>query len=70
MSHLWGATTSKQYPQPVQTQLNLMYAWITGCNLDEAEKEPSEYISLNHFFKRKLKPGLRPIEDQAKLVRK
>ena len=40
--------------------------WFAGrykINLDEAEKSLNEYESLNAFFTRRLKPGLRPIAE-------
>jgi len=40
------------------------FARLYGINPDHAEKTIDEYTSLNDFFTRRLKPGLRPI-DQA-----
>ena len=39
------------------------YAVWTGINLEEAELPLSEYRTLDELFTRRLKPGLRPIDD-------
>ncbi|MFD2612337.1 archaetidylserine decarboxylase [Paenibacillus gansuensis] len=45
------------------------FAKIYGIRLEDAEKAVHEYQSLNEFFTRRLKPGLRPItEDTSALV--
>jgi phosphatidylserine decarboxylase len=44
------------------------FAKIYGISLDEAEKQWSEYVSLNDFFTRRLKTGLRPIDDAPQLL--
>lgn len=38
------------------------FASIYGIRLEDAEKPIEAYLSLNDFFTRKLKPGLRPID--------
>ncbi|OPA80154.1 phosphatidylserine decarboxylase [Paenibacillus selenitireducens] len=38
------------------------FAKIYGIRIDDAEKELQEYRTLNQFFTRRLKPGLRPID--------
>ncbi|KAI8867825.1 hypothetical protein GQ42DRAFT_167738 [Ramicandelaber brevisporus] len=35
---------------------------VYGVNVNEAERLPKEYSTMNEFFGRKLKPGVRPIE--------
>jgi phosphatidylserine decarboxylase len=45
------------------------FARIYGIRLEDAEKAAQEYKSLNDFFTRRLKPGLRPIdEDPTALI--
>lgn len=39
------------------------FAKIYGIPLEDAEKQWTEYVSLNDFFTRRLKKGLRPIDD-------
>lgn len=38
------------------------FAKTYGIRLEDAEKPFAEYVSLNEFFTRRLKPGLRPID--------
>ncbi|WP_010271100.1 archaetidylserine decarboxylase [Paenibacillus senegalensis] len=38
------------------------FAKTYGIRLEDAEKSPGDYQSLNEFFTRRLKPGLRPID--------
>lgn len=42
------------------------FAKIYGIPVEDAEKEIHEYESLNAFFTRKLKPGLRPLDPDPK----
>jgi len=45
------------------------FAQTYGIQVEDAEKHIKEYISLNDFFTRRLKPGLRPIhEDLTRVV--
>jgi hypothetical protein len=67
-SHLWGKLTSVQFPWPFQSVITNLYALAFGCNLDESEMSISNYPSLAHFFRRKLKDGARPIDESAQLV--
>jgi phosphatidylserine decarboxylase len=39
-----------------------------GIRIEDAEKHISEYTSLNDFFTRRLKPGLRPIVGEPNVV--
>jgi len=44
------------------------YVYLYGCNTKEAEKRLNEYKSLQEFFTRKLKPGIRTIDPKAVLT--
>ncbi|MEK3881762.1 archaetidylserine decarboxylase [Paenibacillus sp. PL2-23] len=44
------------------------FAKLYGIAIDEAEKHPHEYRSLNEFFTRRLKPGMRTIDSGASSV--
>lgn len=46
----------------VSRKLIPRFAGIYGIRLEDAEKGWTEYISLNDFFTRRLKKGLRPID--------
>lgn len=45
------------------------FAQTYGIRIEDAEKHVKDYKSLNDFFTRRLKPGLRPIhEDETRVV--
>lgn len=67
-SQLWGSVTGYPFPESIQKFLNWMYARFTGCHLEEAEKDISEYKTLQQWFQRRLKPGLRPLDESALLI--
>lgn len=63
LSRLWGYLNSLELPvwfRPIGIKF---YSRIFGVNLDEVEHELSHYKSLGEFFYRRLKPGVRPIDD-------
>ena len=68
-SRNWGKLANTElYPQFVNTFLIMWYANGFGCNVDECEKPYLEYKTLGQFFIRKLKPGIRPVHESARLV--
>lgn len=65
LSRVWGWINSIELPQPVRIPILQSYAAAFGCDLDEALiQDFKQYKNLNEFFKRELKPGLRPIAGQ------
>jgi phosphatidylserine decarboxylase len=52
-------------PRPAMAALIRSYARAFGVNLAEAEHPPEAYPTLNAFFTRALRPGLRPISPAA-----
>lgn len=44
------------------------FARTYGIRVEDAEKHVREYVSLNDFFSRRLKPGLRPIAKEADIA--
>ncbi|MFD0694241.1 archaetidylserine decarboxylase [Paenibacillus sp. GCM10027628] len=44
------------------------FAQTYGIRIEDAEKHIKDYMSLNDFFTRRLKPGLRPIHEDATRV--
>ncbi|TDL22314.1 phosphatidylserine decarboxylase [Rickenella mellea] len=68
MSRLWGYLNSLELPVWFRPTGFRIYAFIFGCNLEEAEFDDlTRYKSLGDFFYRRLKDGVRPI-DTALLV--
>ncbi len=61
LSHWVGKFAHREWPEPVNQIVIQKFAEFYKINLDEAEKEISQYSSLGEFFTRRLKPGLRPI---------
>jgi len=61
LSHLFGRLASVRLPRFAAAWVNKTYARIYGVDLSEAEYPPEHYPSLQAFFTRNLKAGLRPI---------
>lgn len=61
LSYLAGVILSIRFPKPIGSFLILQFAQLYKINLNEAEKDYTEYASINDFFVRKLKAGARPI---------
>jgi phosphatidylserine decarboxylase len=67
-SRLWGYLNSFELPIWFRPYGFRFYAFVFGCNLDEIEHaDLTRYASLGDFFYRKLKDGVRPV-DNAVLV--
>src|SRR5690606_18551686 len=62
----WGAR--RRLPGPVRSPLYRAFARWAGARVDEAELPLNEYPSLGHFFARRLRPGLRPVDDTPGVV--
>jgi len=68
-SMLWGMVTSYHLPANFTYISIVLYANVTGCNIEEAlEQDLSKYETLSHFFTRRLKAGVRPISTSSALV--
>ncbi|PPR03831.1 hypothetical protein CVT26_000829 [Gymnopilus dilepis] len=64
MSRLWGYVNSFELPVWFRPYGIRLYAYAFGCNLDEIEpSDLREYPSLGAFFYRKLRSGVRPMEN-------
>jgi phosphatidylserine decarboxylase len=69
MSRLWGRFNELELPVFLRRPLLSLYIWMFGCKLDECEIEDLKaYRNLGEFFRRQLKPGVRPIDDDHVLV--
>ena len=63
LSRIWGWINSVPLPVPIRVRIISWYSSWFNCNLSEACKQDlKEYANLGDFFKRELKPGVRPIE--------
>lgn len=70
MSRLWGRFNQMELPVFLRKPLLGLYIWMFGCDLQEAEIEDLKlYRNLGEFFRRQLKPHVRPIDIDHELVR-
>jgi phosphatidylserine decarboxylase len=53
---------------PISKRFIPHFAKTYGINLTEAEKEINEYQSINDFFTRRLKKGLRPVDPSENAI--
>lgn len=66
MSRLWGYLNSLELPIWFRPYGFRLYAFAFGCNLDEIEhSDLKHYVSLGDFFYRRLKEGVRPVDNVA-----
>ncbi|XP_067649761.1 phosphatidylserine decarboxylase proenzyme, mitochondrial-like isoform X4 [Haliotis asinina] len=64
ISRLWGRFNDIHLPVFLRHPLLSIYVWMFGCNLSEAEIEDlKHYRNLGEFFRRRLKPNVRPIDE-------
>jgi phosphatidylserine decarboxylase len=68
LSRLWGRFYSIEIPAFARPFFYKMYAFLFGANLDEVEKPLKQYASLQEFFSRKLKPGVRKIDPIDEII--
>ena len=62
LSRIVGWFTRLRWPGPVSYWINQKFAQAYKINLEEAERPLADYKTLNDFFTRKLKSGMRPIQ--------
>ncbi|CAD5121843.1 DgyrCDS10311 [Dimorphilus gyrociliatus] len=63
LSRWWGAFHSLELPVWLRTPAFKLYIWMFGCKLDEAKvQDLRRYRNLCEFFRRSLKPGIRPVD--------
>ena len=69
LSRLAGRISRLEIPQWARTFLYSMYCKGFGVNIEEAAiTDLKEYRTFNEFFRRRLKPGCRPISSEAFVV--
>lgn len=61
VSRAFGAVSDIPLPPGVRGVVNNGFATFAGADITESQSDPGEYGTLNAFFTRKLKDGLRPI---------
>lgn len=61
-SRWWGWANDIALPVWLRGPVLGLFAWAFGCDLEEAQDgELRHYRNLGEFFRRALKPGLRPV---------
>jgi phosphatidylserine decarboxylase len=65
MSRAAGALATRPVPRRLRAPVYRGYSRVFGAKPDEAELALDAYPTLNAFFTRALKPGLRPVAEQA-----
>ena len=69
LSRFVGNLSRKELPKWTRPILFSLYSKLFDVNIEEALIEDlAEYKTFNEFFRRRLKPGRRPIDQNAKLV--
>ncbi len=62
VSRAFGALSEVELPSTLQGGLNRGFASLYDLKVEEAEHPPEHYSSLNAFFTRHLKPGMRGVQ--------
>ncbi len=68
VSFVVGILVSLPLPDSLRIKSMRWFANRYNINMDEAEKPLEEYKSINDLFTRKLKEGVRPVDQEAVLV--
>ncbi|XP_013383669.1 phosphatidylserine decarboxylase proenzyme, mitochondrial isoform X2 [Lingula anatina] len=69
VSRLWGKVNSFDLPVFMRTPMYKFYSWSFNCNLEEAAiQDLKHYKNLSEFFRRKLKPEVRPIDQSHSIT--
>lgn len=69
LSRMWGWINSIELPVIMRSPVLRSYVLAFGCNLDEAHIDDlKQYKNLGEFFRRSLKPGIRPIDSSNGVV--
>jgi len=69
ISRLWGQFNQLELPKWLRYPAFRLYIWLFGCCLEEAAvQDLSKYRNLSEFFRRNLRPGIRPIDHSQILV--
>jgi phosphatidylserine decarboxylase len=68
LSRAFGALADVPLPRPLRRPVLGSFARAVGADLAEAELPLDAYPTLNRFFTRKLRPGVRSFPDDADIV--
>lgn len=65
LSRMAGGLANRTVPKALRPSVYRGYSRIFGATPDDAELPLAEYRSINAFFTRALRPGLRPVAERA-----
>jgi phosphatidylserine decarboxylase len=68
LSRSFGRLADLRLPQPMRRPVIGAFARAVGIDVDEAERPIHDYESLNDFFVRRLRPGVRTWPDDPRTV--
>jgi phosphatidylserine decarboxylase len=68
VSQAMGKLVGLRAPKPVLRQAIRTFSKLYGVDLSEAEGDLGDYATFQEFFTRKLKPGLRPVSQDAAVM--
>ncbi|OWF48807.1 phosphatidylserine decarboxylase proenzyme, mitochondrial-like [Mizuhopecten yessoensis] len=69
MSRAWGKVSQLNLHPVLRRPLLGFYVWLWGVDLDEAADENlNNYRNLSEFFRRQLKPHVRPVDEHHSLT--
>jgi len=69
ISRLWGRINDIDLPEWLREPILGLYIWAFDCNLEEASvRDLKHYKNLGEFFRRRLRPGARPINKSSLMV--
>jgi len=69
LSRGWGWLADVEYPGPFKYLAVWLFATLAKCDRSEAEFESVfEYKTISQFFRRRLKPGVRPVCLKSSIV--
>lgn len=65
LSRMAGALANRPVPPGLRPRVHRAFSRVFGATPEEAELPLSEYPTINAFFTRRLKPGLRPVDPRG-----
>ncbi|XP_070573095.1 phosphatidylserine decarboxylase proenzyme, mitochondrial-like isoform X2 [Ptychodera flava] len=69
LSRLWGQVNNVEVPEWLRMPIYQLYVWLFNCNISEAAIEDLKYYkNLQEFFRRQLKPSVRPVDKERCVV--
>ena len=69
ISRVYGILTACEMPLWLRSPCFRLYIWLFQCRLEEAAiTDLRQYRSMSEFFRRSLRPGIRPVNSASSVV--